>query len=55
MENIRLGFLASHNGSNMQAIINACRNKTLNAVPAVVISNNSKSGALQRAKQEGIP
>lgn len=52
---MRLGFLASHNGSNMQAIIDACRSRTIAAEPAVVISNNSDSGALQRAKQEGIP
>ncbi len=55
MKKIILGFLASHNGSNMQAIINACKNKTLNASPAVLISNNADSVALQRAKQESIP
>jgi len=52
---LRLGFLASHNGSNMQAIIDACRNKTLKSKPCVVISNNSKSGAIDRAKKENIP
>jgi phosphoribosylglycinamide formyltransferase-1 len=52
---MNLGFLASHNGSNMQAIINACTSGALNAVPAVVISNNSDSGALARARQESIP
>ena len=52
---MNLGFLASHNGSNMQAIINACKSGTLNAVPAVVISNNNDSGALARARQESIP
>lgn len=51
----RLGFLASHNGSNMQAIIDACKNGRLKSVPAVVISNNSNSGAIERAKKEGIP
>ncbi len=52
---MRIGFLASHNGSNMQAIIDACKAGTLQATPAVVISNNSDSGALVRARQEGIP
>lgn len=52
---MNIGFLASHNGSNMQAIIDACKNGALQASPAVVISNNSGSGALARAKQEGIP
>ena len=52
---MNIGFLASHNGSNMQAIVDACRSGTLHAVPAVVISNNNSSGAISRAKQEGIP
>ena len=52
---MNIGFLASHNGSNMQAIVDACRSGTLWAVPAVVISNNSGSGSLARARQEEIP
>ncbi len=51
----RLGFLASHRGSNMQSIIDACRQGRLAATPAVVISNNGDSGALERAEIEGIP
>ena len=51
----RLGFLASHGGSNMQAIIDACRDGRLSAEPAVVIGNNSGSNALARARREGIP
>ncbi len=52
---LHLGFLASHGGSNMQAIIDACKTGRLDAKPCVVISNNSDSMALQRAKNEGIP
>ncbi|MGA2297742.1 MAG: phosphoribosylglycinamide formyltransferase [FCB group bacterium] len=52
---LNLGFLASHGGSNMQAIIDACKNGKLNAKPACVISNNSESYALIRARNEGIP
>ena len=52
---LRLGFLASHRGSNMQAIIDACKERLLNADPVVVISNNGSSGALDRAASEGIP
>ncbi len=52
---LHLGFLASHGGSNMQAIIDACKMGPLDATPCVVISNNSDSMALQRAKNEGIP
>jgi len=52
---MKLGFLASHRGSNMQSIINACKSGSLAAVPVVVISNNADSGALIRAAEEGIP
>ena len=52
---MNIGFLASHNGTNMQAIIDACNSGALQATPAVVISNNSKSGAIERAGKEGIP
>ena len=52
---MNLGFLASHNGSNMQAVIDACRSGRLGAVPVVVISNNRDSGALERARNENIP
>ena len=38
----------------MQAIIDACTAGTLAAVPCVVISNNSRAGALARARQENI-
>ena len=55
MPTLHLGFLASHGGSNMQAIVDACKEGRLDAVPCVVISNNSESMALQRARNEGIP
>ena len=52
---MNLGFLASHNGSNMQAIVDRCKSGAVRATPAVVVSNNSGSGALERARTEGIP
>jgi len=52
---LHLGFLASHGGSNMQSIIDACKSGRLNAKPCCVISNNSESKALERAAKEGIP
>ena len=55
MATLHLGFLASHGGSNMQAIMDACKEGRLDAKPCVVISNNSDSMALQRARNEGIP
>jgi phosphoribosylglycinamide formyltransferase-1 len=55
MEQLRLGFLASHGGSNMQAIIDAFKNGEISAIPSAVISNNSTSLAIERAKKENIP
>ncbi len=52
---MNIAFLASHRGSNMQAVIDACKEGRLQALPCVVISNNSGSEALVRARQEGIP
>ena len=50
-----LAVFASGRGSNLQSIIDAIENKTLNARIRVVLSNNSKSGALQRARKHDIP
>lgn len=52
---MNLGFLVSHRGSNMQAVIDACQQGHLRAKPRVVISNNRCSEALARARQAGIP
>lgn len=52
---IRLGVLASHGGSNLGAILAACQSGVLAMIPAVVISNNSRSFALERARQAGVP
>ena len=52
---LRLGFLASGRGSNLQAILKACHDGRLMAVPAVVISNNADSGALTLARREALP
>ncbi len=55
MIELRLGFLASHSGTNMQAIIDSVKSGYLKAHLCAVISNNSQSGALERARKEGIP
>jgi len=52
---MRLGFLASHGGSNMRAIIAGCRDGRLGAESALIISNNRQSGALQWAAAESLP
>ena len=52
---MKLGFLASHGGSNLQAIVDACRRGVLDAEVRVVISNNADSLALKRARDQLIP
>ena len=52
---MQIGILASHGGSNMQAIIDACKNSQISGSVRVVICNNSKAGAVEKAKKAGIP
>ena len=55
MRKLRLGVLASHTGTNLQSILDACRTGSLDAEVRVVISNNSRALALERARVAGIP
>lgn len=50
----RIAVLASHEGSILQTVIDACNGSRLTARINVVISNNSGSGAIQRARAAGI-
>ena len=52
---LALAVLASGSGSNLQSIIDACRDGELEGSVRVVIGNNSKSGALARSRAAGIP
>lgn len=52
---MRLGVLASGGGTNLQAIIDRCQGAHFPAEIAVVIANNPDAGALERARQAGIP
>ncbi len=52
---MNIAVFASHGGSDLQAIMDGCKNNQINAKVAVVISNNGSSMALQRANDEGIP
>ena len=52
---MKIAVFASHGGSDLQAIIDGCKNNKINARVAVVISNNGNSMALQRADREKIP
>lgn len=51
---MRIAVLASHTGTTLQAVLDACTDQTLNARVVLVISNNSGSGALARARAAGI-
>lgn len=51
----KLGFLCSHGGSNMQAIIDNVKKGKLKADVCALVSNNSDAYCLQRAKNENIP
>ena len=55
IKKLRLGVLASHGGSNMQAIIDNCEAGNIAAEVCCVISNNKNAKALERAKQHSIP
>lgn len=55
MSVLNLGFLASHGGSNMQAIIDGTLRGELDANLCALISNNSESQALVRAANVGMP
>lgn len=50
----RLAVLASHEGTTLQAILDACANSDLDAEVVLVISNNSRCGALARANSAGV-
>lgn len=51
----QIAVLASHAGTVLQAIIDACAEGRLAADVCLIISNNSRSGAAQRAERHGVP
>ncbi len=51
---LKLGVLVSGRGSNLQAIIDACKKGLLNAKVSAVISDNKKAFALERARKNEI-
>lgn len=55
MSHLRLGILASGTGTNFQAILNHIKQGKLVASVQVVISNKESAGALEIARQNGIP
>lgn len=54
MGNLGIGVLASGRGSNFQSIIDSVETGYLNAKLAVLITDNPKAFAIERAKKHGI-
>lgn len=51
----RIAVMVSGRGSNLQALIDACKNNVLDAEICLVLSDNEHSVALDRASVAGIP
>jgi phosphoribosylglycinamide formyltransferase-1 len=52
---VNIGALASHEGTTLQAVLDACANGDIDGQVTLVISNNADSGALRRARAAGAP
>lgn len=52
---IKIAIFASGGGSNFQALIDRIESKELDAEIRILIVNNSKAGAVERAKKHNIP
>ena len=52
---IKVAVLISGDGSNLQALIDACQSDDFPAEIVVVVSNKANAYGLERAKQAGIP
>jgi phosphoribosylglycinamide formyltransferase-1 len=55
MSRLDLGVLVSGNGTNLQAILDACGSGQLAADVKLVISNQPDAFALERARRAGVP
>jgi phosphoribosylglycinamide formyltransferase 1 len=52
---LNIAVLASHEGTTLQAVLDACASGRIPARVCLVISNNRTSGALRRARAAGVP
>jgi phosphoribosylglycinamide formyltransferase-1 len=52
---MNIGVLASHEGTTLQSVLDACADGRIPANVTIVMSNNSNSGALTRARAAGVP
>jgi len=51
---MNIGVLASHEGTTLQSVLDACVDGRIAGRVVVVVSNNSGSGAVRRARQAGV-
>ena len=52
---LRLGLMASGDGSNFEAVVQACREGPLQAEVALLVVNRADCGARQRAERLNVP
>lgn len=52
---LRLGLMASGEGSNFEAVVQACRQGPLRAEVALLVVNQADCGARRRAERLGVP
>jgi phosphoribosylglycinamide formyltransferase-1 len=52
---MNIGFLASHRGSNMQAVVDAVTTGILPMRPVVLVCNNRNAEVVSRSQRQGIP
>ena len=53
-DKLRIGFLASGEGTTLQSVLDACASGELDARVVLVIGNNRNSGALKRAETGSV-
>ena len=51
---VKIGVLISGGGTNLQAVIDGCENKSINGEVRVVISNKENAYGLERARNHNI-
>ncbi|AST89793.1 MULTISPECIES: phosphoribosylglycinamide formyltransferase [Sutcliffiella] len=52
---IKMAIFASGSGSNFRAIVEACRNGSLEAVPTLLVCDKQDAKVVERANEENIP
>jgi phosphoribosylglycinamide formyltransferase 1 len=52
---VNIAVLASHAGTTLQAVLDACAQGAIDGRVVLVISNNADAGALERARRSGVP